>query len=344
MAGLASRLSRRNHHVTLITLDDGSQNRHPLDAAVSRVPLDVMGDSGGIFRRLVGMRRRLRAVRDAIRKLCPEVVLVFCDRTNVLALTALSRQPFPVIVCERSDPRYQQLGTIWEWQRRRSYPRAAQVVALTETVAAALQPLTPRPVVVIPSAVEPPPIVSDRVAAQGRRRLIGVGRLEREKGFDRLIEAFARVHSRHAGWRLQILGEGRHRQPLEALAESLGVASAVEMPGWVSPIWEPLAEATIFALPSRYEGFPSALLEAMAVGVPCVAVDCESGPRAIIDDHQNGLLVDNTTTALADGIDWMIERAEAREAMAASGKAVLDRFGWEPMVDAYERLLERHRR
>ena len=104
-------------------------------------------------------------------------------------------------------------------------------------------------------------------------------------------------------------------------------------------MWDEMAAATIFALSSRYEGFPSALLEAMACGVPSLAVDCPSGPRAVINDVQSGLLVADDTSALSRGIVRLIDDDAYREQIGAVGKNVVDRFGWETMVDAYEQTL-----
>jgi GalNAc-alpha-(1->4)-GalNAc-alpha-(1->3)-diNAcBac-PP-undecaprenol alpha-1,4-N-acetyl-D-galactosaminyltransferase len=340
MAGLASRLSRRSHQVTLITLDDATGGRHPVDASVARLPLDLMGESRGLWKKLVNTRHRVRVVAKAVDDLAPEVVLSFCDRTNILVLQATRGRKVPVVIGERSDPAKQQLGAFWEYQRRRTYRRADRIVALTDSSAATLQPLNEHRVEVIASAVDPPPRPSDRVAAAAKRRILGAGRLEYEKGFDRLIESFAIIAKDHPEWTLRILGEGSQRAALEQLARQLGVSDRVDLPGWVRPIWDQLSDATLFALPSRYEGFPSALLEAMSVGLPSVAVDCESGPRSIITHETDGLLVTDVPQALADGISRMINDPLRREQWGQRGMSVVNRFSWERMVDRYEAVLQ----
>lgn len=341
MASLCSRLAARGHDVTLITLDDGRRERHEVDAAVDRRRLDVMSNSRNWLAKLTNTRTRIRRVRQEIASLAPDVVLSFCDRTNILTLMATKDLPVPVIVSERSDPAQQKLGATWEWLRKRTYPRAAAIVALTETSARHLRSKGTSSVTVIPSAVDVPPVVSDRDAAMAAKRIVGVGRLEHEKGFDRLLTAFAGLPASCAEWSLRILGEGSSRADLEQQIASLGLNERVTLPGWIEPVWEELAAATFFVLPSRYEGFPSALMEAMAAGVPCVAVDCESGPRAILRDPSWGLLVPNQTHALGDAMLRMIEQADFREQLGASGKQVVDHFGWDAMTDHYESLLRK---
>lgn len=352
VAGLASRLVGRGQSVTLITLDDGSRDRYAVAAGVRRVPLDVMSDSHRLWQRVWATRRRLLAVRRAIRSASPDVVLSFCDRTNLLVLGSVSpavpassgqmrwRTGVPVVIAERTDPSQQNLGPIGERLRRRLYPRATRVVALTETSADHLRRLGCRGVDVVPSAVDAPSARSDRRAAADRSRILGVGRLAPEKGFDRLVRAFASIAPELPDWTLRVVGEGPQRGALETLAEKLGVRDRVTFPGWIRPIWDEYRAATLFALPSRYEGFPSALLEAMASGLPCVAVDCESGPRAIIRTGHDGMLVPNTTEALAAGIRRLAEDADLRERYCEPAADVVRRFGWEAMVDRYERVLE----
>jgi GalNAc-alpha-(1->4)-GalNAc-alpha-(1->3)-diNAcBac-PP-undecaprenol alpha-1,4-N-acetyl-D-galactosaminyltransferase len=385
MAGLASRLAGRGHLVTLITLDDATSDRFEISAAVKRLPLGVMSERRGLWAIRDRMRRLVR-LRGAIRSAAPDVVLSFCDATNVLVLLAMIGTSIPIVVSERSDPAAQALSRSKSWLRTKLYRRAAAVVVLTPEAAEVVRPWSAAPPVVIPSAVDIPPIPQSSITTpdlgsasnltgatkhQARRRVIGVGRLEHEKGFDRLVDAFAEVAHRHPQWDLELHGEGSQSEWLRGRVAALGLTDRVRFPGWTRPIWPALASADLFVLPSRYEGFPSALLEAMAAGVPSIAVDCPSGPRAIIRDGVDGLLVKTpspTTTpsptktpspteTAASGSPAAVDRATARELaisidrcmadeelrtrLAAAGRAVVDRFGWESMVDAYQNVLEK---
>jgi glycosyltransferase involved in cell wall biosynthesis len=340
MAGLSSRLASRGHTVNLITFDSGSRDRYPVDPCVGRVFLDLSADATGAIGKLRQIRTRYRKLRAAVQAASPDVVLTFCDRNNVDALVALRRTPFPIVVCERSEPGRQSLGPFWDRVRRRVYPQAADVIALTDTAAECLRPFC-RSVAVIPSAVEPPRIESDRTRAADAKRVSAAGRLEREKGFDRLLRAFAQATADDPEWKLEIAGEGSQRPALEQLAGELGIEGRLHLPGWVRPLDERLARSTMFCLSSRYEGFPSVLLEAMAMGVPVVSVDCDSGPRHIIRQGRDGLLVDASVEGLAAGLKrWRLE-PELRERAGQAGKEVLQRFSWERMVVRFEAVLKR---
>lgn len=347
MAGLATRLADRGHDVTLVTLDDGSRDRHAVGEAVHRRCLDVMRNSPNAIAAAWNLRRRVHSIARVISEVQPEIVLSFCDATNIVGVMASGRaivsgrDGVPIVISERSDPAMQRLGRAWEFLRRRTYPRAGAIVAQTRATADFLHAIVGdnTEVIVIPSAVDVPAIMSDRTVAIANRRVVAVGRLEHEKGFDRLIEAFANVAADHRDWSLRIIGEGSLRGPLQNQIASAGLSDRVTLAGWVRPVWGELAAATMFVLPSRYEGFPSALMEAMAAGVPSIAVDCPSGPRAIVDDGVNAVLADDSVDGIASGICRMIDDDAARELMGNHGRSIVDRFGWDAMVDAYERVL-----
>ena len=125
--------------------------------------------------------KRIRSVRAAIKDVAPDVVLVFCDVTNILVLMAAQGLDVPVVVSERSDPSQQKLPRMWE-HGRRLYGRANTIVALTESSADYLRNRFTPPVVVIPSAVDPPPIESDRRAAIVHRRILGVAAWSTKRG------------------------------------------------------------------------------------------------------------------------------------------------------------------
>ncbi len=120
---------------------------------------------------------------------------------------------------------------------------------------------------------------------EGAPVIMGMGRLTRQKGFDTLIRAFAMVR-RQMDARLLILGEGRDRPQLEALAEALGLAGSVDLPGFSPNPYAMLSRASLFCLSSRWEGSPNALTEALALGTPAVSTDCPSGPREILRDGE----------------------------------------------------------
>ncbi len=343
LAVLASHWAASGRRVTLITLDDQCSDRYPLHPEVSRVGLAALGPSRSLWGALLANFRRCRRLRAAITASRPDLVISFTDRMNVLTLLASGRAPWPVLIAERSDPRRQRMPRVWEWLRRWAYPRCAAAVVQTESIASVVRELVGRrPVFTIPNAVFPSPVDDDQENLPGSRRpyLVALGRLSFQKGFDLLIEAFARIADRHPDVDLKIIGEGPCRAALESQATSLGVADRVELAGWVAQPAPVLQHGLLFVLSSRWEGFPNALLEAMACGLPAVGFASDSGADEIIRHEVDGLLVPpEDVVALTAGIDRLLSHPELRQQMSCRAREVIQRFEAKDFFDRWDHVV-----
>ncbi|MEL7338320.1 MAG: glycosyltransferase, partial [Planctomycetota bacterium] len=126
------------------------------------------------------------------------------------------------------------------------------------------------------------------------------------------------------------------RETLQAQINELNLAERINITGWTDNVWQHYRAADAFALTSHYEGFPGALLEAMAMGLPVVSVDCESGPRAMVEHEQNGLLIPpNDPDALVDAMQRVTESRSLRQRLGTAAVQVRQRFGWTRLVDAH---------
>jgi glycosyltransferase involved in cell wall biosynthesis len=158
----------------------------------------------------------------------------------------------------------------------------------------------------------PWPVAPDAAPLDGRV-VVAAGRLAREKGFGRLVEAFAPVARAHPDWRLHVYGDGAERPGLERRVRRLGLEDQIRLPGYVKDFRAVLAGASAYAMTSRAEGFPMVLIEAMSLGVPLVAMDCPRGPGEIVDDGKNGFLVpDGDVPGFTEGLRALVEDDELR--------------------------------
>ena len=284
------------------------------------------------LRAFARMRRRLHALR-------PDVVVCLGNRASVLVLAASRGSGIPVIASERNDPRLQPVEGPVRWLRPRLYRRAAAVVVQTASVLswAREQPFGER-TVVIPNAVEPTPHVARPAES---RAVVGLGRLVPQKGFDLLVEGFARVADRFPEWRLVIGGDGPERARLERLAADFGIEDRVTLAGTVHGAQRWLSEASVLVLPSRYEGFPNVLLEGMSVGLACVASRCPSGPEEILAPGTDGLLFDvDDVDALAGHLEHLLADPGLRQRLGAAARETVRRYDptttdvrWEQLVE-----------
>ena len=174
--------------------------------------------------------------------------------------------------------------------------------------------------------------------ARGRRFVVTAGRLEHQKAHDLLLEAFASSPACRE-LDLVILGKGSLEAQLKAQAAALGIAERVHFPGFVANPWAHFAKAALFVLPSRWEGFPTVVAEALACGVPTLVTDCNFGPSEIVEHGHSGWVVPtDDLAALRSGMEMMLSQPETATSFAARGLRRVADFGVGAMVEAYTTL------
>jgi GalNAc-alpha-(1->4)-GalNAc-alpha-(1->3)-diNAcBac-PP-undecaprenol alpha-1,4-N-acetyl-D-galactosaminyltransferase len=336
-AWLARRYAAAGRRTTIVRLEfEGSPSFYDLGQDVDLVSLGVVGRSSSVVSALIRNVTRLGRLRRAVRRLSPACVISFGAETNVLAILALAGLA-SVVAADRSNPNVVPTGAIWRLLRRLTYPYAKAVVFQTEAAADALAFDFPRRVVPNPvtvHSIEGGDVVPSRV------EIVAMGRLSAEKGFDVLIDALARLPARHGGARLRILGDGPLRRELMARAEHNGVAERVEFVGLVAAPGPWLRAADAFVLPSRYEGYPNALCEAMALGMPVIAADCDFGPRELLRDGEDGVLVPpDDPAALARALGDLLDSPSRRAALGVRAAAIKDRLSEDAVFAAWREAI-----
>lgn len=223
----------------------------------------------------------------------------------------------------------------------RLYPRLDAMVTLTEGDAEEYRDLlgpTAR-IQSVPNAV--PDVGTIRAAHDPETKIVvAAGRLARQKGFDRLVAAWALVARKHPDWRLNIFGAGDDAA-LQARIDKKKLTDVVALKGFTDAPYERFAESAIYAMSSRSEGFPMVLLEAMGCGLPLVSFDCPTGPADIIQDGRNGLLVrDGDIKGLAAALNRLIDDPQLRQRMGAQGVEMAQNYAPDRVAQRWERLFE----
>jgi GalNAc-alpha-(1->4)-GalNAc-alpha-(1->3)-diNAcBac-PP-undecaprenol alpha-1,4-N-acetyl-D-galactosaminyltransferase len=340
---MANYWAAKGEKVTVITFATESTDFYTLHPEVKRVALGLTAASAHLWEALKNNLGRLKSLRQEIRASRPDVVISFIHWTNMLTLLALTGQGVPAIVSERSDVRKHRIGPFWSALRRLLYPKAHALIVQSEAMRVWAETIIRNDrVYLIPNPVAPPAAsLRDATSSPPGPQVVAMGRLGFEKGYDLLLDAFEKCVAEHPGWSLVILGEGEERGRLTELATRLGIEDRVRMPGVVREPATVLRSADIFVLPSRYEGFPNALLEAMACGLPVVSFDCPSGPAEIVRDDVDGVLVNpEDVDALALAMRRLMSDESERKRLASRAPEVLQRFGVEKVMDTWERVIE----
>lgn len=312
-----------------------------LHPAVELQALGIAARSSTKLRALTSNVSRVLAMRDAIRRSRPELVVSFLTRTNILTLLAGMRLGVPIIAAEATDPMQWNHGWIWKAMRRLTYPLADTVVALStkggEFYRRFLQAERVR---VVPNPVPEPTIAPDFERLARNTTIISMGRLVHLKRFDLLIDAFAASSRRFPQWDLLILGEGPLRGELEARVARHGLAERIHLPGVTTDPEACLRRASIFVCSSDIEGFPMALCEAMACGLAVIATRYHDDVEEIVKDGVNGCLVrKGSARDLETALDLLMSRQGMRTVFGRQAANVVGKYGEHSVLAQWDEVL-----
>ncbi len=325
IASLANEFARQpDYHVDVVSFSAPREGTffsfHPdvvlRYAAVNRAS---SGFISGVWANL----KRVAVLRGILKELQPDVVISFLAETNCKVLLSAVGLRVPVIVSERSDPYLYPDIALWRVLRRVTYPLATHLVCQTKYAADYFGYLPRKSViynpVIISEATGPVPCTEPYI--------LGVGRQSHEKGFDLLIEAHALALSRGADLKLVLAGDGPDRAKLVQLAQDLGTSKHVIFAGAQPDLSGYYRHAQMFVLPSRFEGMPNALLEAMAYGCPAVVTPDFRAAAEIVAHGHNGLIAQRADPAgFCDQIIDLYENSGKRQAVGAQAKRDSARF------------------
>jgi glycosyltransferase involved in cell wall biosynthesis len=267
----------------------------------------------------------LPALVRYLRKTRPKAIISALDHANLVAIWAkhLAFIPAKAIVTIHSNARYlvhHSSDTRWgiiPVLMRLFFPFAHKIVCVSKGVEDALSETLKLSKENLQTIYNP--IISDDIFEKARAPIdhpwfhsdqnvvVAVGRLSQEKGFSTLIQAFSKIGGQYNA-KLVILGEGQQRQELELLIQSFGLEDSVQLLGFVDNPYAYLSKATMFVLSSEWEGLPTVLIEALALGIPVISTDCESGPREILNDGEYGILIPiNDPERLAEAMLYYLD-------------------------------------
>jgi glycosyltransferase involved in cell wall biosynthesis len=332
---LARHRSELGDSIHVIALNaESPQSYFPYESSVAIKVLDkrpTMTGIGASMYRLLELRRHLVAIE-------PDLVVSFLTKVNVLSGLATIGLRTSAIMSERNNFMLQNMNPLWRLLAPIAAGRAATLVMQTSLARSALPRRLREKAAVIPNPV----VLGDNVVRTPSSGItfIAVGRLEKQKGFDLLLEAFAKVAGQLPTSALVIFGEGSERRPLEQQAHALGIASRVRLPGVTKSPGEWLSAGDVFVLSSRFEGFPNVLLEALTAGMATVSFDCPWGPAEILHDESVGLLVPaGDVERLAEALQRVATDQQLRQKLSAYGPAAAARYSLAAIFGQWDKII-----
>lgn len=273
---------------------------------------------------------RVGALRRTLKRIRPDLIISFLTKINVISLMATTGTRFPVIVSERNNPEKQKANPLWRWALGLLYRRAGVIVCQTVASVRCIPAHSRDRVVVIPNPVARARYCAGQSTPALPMKLLAVGRLTSQKGFDLLVDAYAKIADRFPDWQLDIWGDGPEREALATRISQSQLEGKVHLRGLSTEPGSWVAAGHAFILSSRFEGFPNVLGEAMAAGMPVIATDCDFGPSELIRDGETGILVEpENSDALAKAMVRLFQDKKFREKLAAEAPEICDSFSLE---------------
>ena len=277
----------------------------------------------GSIKRLFGLLGNIKLIRNhfksnsydyVIAQAFPNAFLLYCCGFNMKKVIAVEQ-----VHCNYYNRLIKQI-------RLFVYKKVHKVVVLTGHDKQYFDTyLPPEKTVVIPNPVNLEDVF---VSPLNTKQIITVGRLEYQKGYDNLIDIFAKIHQKHPEWILNIYGKGSLKESLSGQIKRLGLENTVFLRGITNNINQVLRNSSFFIMSSHFEGFGMVLTEAMSQGVPCISFKCPNGPADIITDRVDGILVaDQDMQAMESAINFFIEHPEERMRMGKQAAHNVTRFG-----------------
>lgn len=287
---LANGWAERGQKIVLFTTGKAEPSFFPLSDKVTYCPLNLGFKSANVFQAWINNRKTVRTLVQKFKEYQIITVIAFATRTNMRVFKAAKQCGIPAILSERNDPSRKDLSPLIHWFKDRTYRKADHLVVQSRGSLEYYQNMGVTRVTLIPNPLEP---ASGFEPAVEPKRILSVGRMHPQKGHDLLLESFSLFlkQSKNKNWILTILGDGPLRGELLHKAKVLGLEQNIDFPGIIKDKVPFYRETAVFALSSRFEGFPNVLAEAMSAGLPCVSFDCSGGVRDLVQDGKNGILV-----------------------------------------------------
>lgn len=342
LSQVANELAKRGHQITILSWNHGSQSSaYSLESSIQTVSLDLVGPSTSLMKAITNNFRRISILRKAIQNSQPAVVISFLNTTNIITILSLWGTRIPLVISERNNPRFDPASRVWRLLRWLAYPFADQMVVPTEDIRSYFSSGMQKKTVVIANPLSLVEVAERRKTAKlNTPFMVSMGRLDPQKGFDVLLEAFSQITAQYPDWNLVIVGEGRERKSLEDQIKQLKLENKVSMLGFVSNPQAILEKGELYIQPSRFEGFPNALAEAMMLGLPVVVSSCE-GCRQIVQHEVNGLVVPTEDARrLAQAMERLIVNSEERTRLAKKGKEIINQFPMGPIIEKWIRVIQ----
>ncbi len=333
---LANYLVAKGHYVDIITMSESKKTYNLSQDVHNTILLYDLERKNFVYNYIL----RIRRLKEYLQYQKVDCFIVFLPVTTILLLSLHRYTTAPIIASERVDPKNNRM-----WEKillKVLAKRATRFVFQTQIIREWYgKSVEDRKAVIIPNAINKDFFKSCVPIKKEKSLIISVGRLTPQKNFSLLIYSFGEVNKDYPESKLIIYGEGPERDNLETLIQKLGLNNKVFLPGNIDDIKKEMSKAEIFVLSSNFEGMPNCLIEALALGIPCVSTNFDGGGASfLIENGVNGLLVPkNNKSAMSSAIKTLLGDFNLAHRLAEKGKEVIKLLDPDIIYERWEKII-----
>ncbi len=313
---LSSQLAREGYDVSVIKYFEVS-DEYPVDDRVK--VFNVSRGTESMYHAL-SFAEKIRRIRKILKEIRPDYVVPFLSHVATRTFFAGLGMPIKMIQTIRIAPNIAPASRLLRAFRNFLIAVSYVTFVQTETQKEYFPRWMHKKIVILPNPVSQSMLESSPVYQGQTTKIVSMGRLTLQKNFEMLIRSVVELKNTGYPVTLDIYGEGELHQSLQQQIDELSCQDICRLQGRTSDVPNVLKNASLFVLPSNFEGMPNALMEAMAVGLPCISTDCETGPGELLADGKGLLVPVNDQSAMTEAIKALVETPQAATEMGRRAK------------------------
>lgn len=333
MSILANKLTEQGEQISFVVMDDDKELAYPLHDGVA---LHFMQTAR--FDKHGNLARLIKVLRGHIKNLRPDVIVSFFSTTLAFSWLASFGMGIPLVFSERNDPYHNINGIKAKLYQTIALGCSKHIVFQTAGARDYYGSWVKRKATIILNPFDGRSLPQEH--PQKEKLLVSAGRLCEQKNQAVIIDAFQKIADRYPEHRLVIYGEGPLREQLQSRIDNYGLSDRILLPGTDRNLLERIQNAELFLFGSDFEGLPNALIEAMALGLPCVSTDCSpGGARELIDNYKSGIVVPcGNGEKMAEAISFMLDDPQTAKAMGTEARKILDKLSVEAICEKWSKV------
>lgn len=319
MVNLAEYFSSQGYKVYLVTkLEDPPE--YDVPEGVTRILTDITGNEISASR-AKNLCRRIGKLRRIWKETKPDIIVSFIRKNNLMAIASSRGLGIPVAVSIRSNPARELSGDFFRRLSFFMFRSADGIIMQTKRGIEFLPEYLRKKAVIMPNSIDQR-FMGIEFSTERKNQIVSVGRIDDNKNQKMLLEAFNGIKDEYPSWSLHLYGDGEQRSKLEEMYD----CDQVTFHGQVSYVEKHVKDASIFVLPSKQEGMPNALIEAMALGLACISTDCPcGGPADLIENERNGILIPvDDKKALEKQLRLLMENKDVRKRLGEEATKITE--------------------